>query len=144
MNQPQQQQKLSPEQQAYLQERSKQQQILEEKLNQHVQSYPIQLLFPATVSPLLQEKDVDVKDTQKNDVDTTKGVSSSSSSTLRTSSDFINNRLLDTPGLVFSSGEIDNDNGEIQSTANTTTDAEKLPLSQTFEALNEFVGMLSG
>lgn len=125
----QQQQKLSPDQQAYLQERAKEQRILEEKLDNHVQSYPIQLLFPATVSPLLQDKDDDVKDKQKD--------GESKSPTLRTSSDFINNRLLDTSGLGFSSGEDENDNEQKQST--TTTDTESLSLSETFEALNDFV-----
>ncbi len=119
MAQPQQKQEYSPEQQAFLQERAKQQEILQEKLNQHVQSYPIELLFPANVSPLVQEKD-DLKDAgnSSSTTPTTGSTASTASKKLRTSSDFINNRLLDTPGLSFMT---------------TTT------LSETTEALNDFV-----
>jgi hypothetical protein len=147
-NNPPQQRQPSPDQQAYLQKKAREQEVLNEKLNVHVQNYPIQLDFPATVSSLpTADGGVDEKDGTGTSSGNTDGAGSSKEGAsvkkdkkpLRTSFDFINYRLLETPGLNFAF--TDDDDATV--TPSIGIDKEKktkgTSLAQTSESLNEFV-----
>lgn len=147
--QPQQRQREpSPAEKAFMQKKAMEQQVLNQKLNQHVQTYPIQLLFPASISPLPEEKDftaeasrdtaASVPASTASNGSTTISMDSASTKPLRTSSDFINYRLLETSGLNFTP-----DANEVTAATNETKNGNDMStqstLAQTTQALNHFV-----
>lgn len=112
----------------FLQNRAKEQQILNEKLSQHVQSYPIRLLFPADVSASPDES------SESNSASDT--TDAATKPLRRTSPDLINYRLLETVGLDFTPDENEsiNPNNNDSSTSSST-----ITLAETTQALNHFV-----
>ncbi len=140
---------------AYLEQRAREQQILNEKLQQHVQSYPIQLLFPPNVIPLPKDEgDIAAASPTSKASKSTSAPAAAPVSTkgeerydqsekkpippLRTSSGFINFRLLETQGLEFTSKDdinLMNDSDDQQQ----TQQAYFPSLAKTTESLNAFV-----
>mmetsp|Transcript_15892 Transcript_15892/g.19396 ORF Transcript_15892/g.19396 Transcript_15892/m.19396 type:complete len:610 (+) Transcript_15892:52-1881(+) len=142
-NQPQ----LSPAQQAILQEEQRKQQLLNQKLADHVSSYPIKLLFPARVYSSDSSSEISSDDNttkivnDSDDTITNANAKNEKPSFLRTSEDLINYRLLETQGLEFFElqGDNDGENKNKNDKKEKNNNGSSMTLAQVTESLHEFV-----